>query len=483
MKNSILVLGTLLMCLPSFGQKKYTLQTCISTALSNNVQIKQGQLQVQVAQNQTEQLNYQKYPNVNFSMNQGVQTGRSIDPFSNGFVEKAIGFNSFNVSAGMNLFNGFQLKNSIIQSQQNLSATQKEVESNKNMVTVNVATAYLGVLNGMEQLESARRQIEASRLQLDRTQKLVKGGAVSQVQLYDLESQIANDELNIVNAQNNVELAKLTLKQLMNIPANEIFDIERINLTNPSLQPYDATLDQIYNAALKYLPDMEAANLRVESAKTGVEIAKGLKMPTISLGGGISSSYSTAAPDQRFVSDGGAAKVVDVPSSTKYVQYAGIKVPVIESLSIPSGDLQNFGYFRQLGFNRSPSLSLSLRMPIFNGYQAKYRIAGAQIQEKNAVLVTENIKNQIRQSVEQAYYSMLNAAKRYEAIQKQVQSLELSFKAAEARLNAGALTAVEYNITKNNLDRALLNLIQAKYDFVFRTKILDFYQNKPLTLD
>lgn len=483
MKKLVFLLVSTTFCFHAFAQKKLGLQQCINTALENNIQLKQGQLQVEGSRNQMDQLNYQKYPNVNFSMNQGVQLGRNIDPFTNGFVEQAVGFNSMNISAGVTIFNGYQLKNNIKQSEQNLQANQKDVESSRNRLILDVASSYLNILNALEQLESARQQILTTRLQIERTEKLVKGGALAQTQLYDLQAQLANDELAIVNAQNNVELTKLTIKQLMNLPANEQFDIERINLNDPSLQSYDATLDQVYNAALKYLPDMEAANLRIESAKTGVEIAKGLKMPTVSAGAGLGSSFSTAAPDQRFVGDGGAARTLDVPSSTKYVQYAGVKAPLIESVTIPSGELQNFGYFRQIGFNRNPSLSLSVRVPIFNAYQAKYRIAGAQIQQKNAEYVSQNIKNQVRQVVEQAYYAMLNAAKRYEATQKQVLSLELSFKAAESRLNAGALTTVEFNITKNNLDRSRINLIQSKYDYIFRTKILDFYQNKPMSLD
>lgn len=466
------------------AQQKYSLQQCVNVALENNLQLRQGQLQVQSSQNVFDQSKWQKYPNLNFNGSQGLQSGRNIDPFTNQFVEQTVNFSSFQLNTGITLFNGYQLKNTVKQNQFNLQASQKDVESSRNGLILNIATAYLNVLNNQEQLEFARRQAETTRFQLERTEKLVKGGALPEINLYDIRSQLANDELSIVNAQNSIELAKLTLKQLMNLPANEQVEIEPINLPAPSTAlTYDATLDQVYNAALKYLPDMEAANLRIESAKVGVEIAKGAKLPTISLGGGLSSSFSSAAPKQRFVGDGGDSKVVDVPSSTKYVSYIGISVPVIEKITIPSGSIQNFGYLDQLSFNRNASLSLSLRMPIFNAYQVKYRIANAQIQQKNVEYQSQIIRNQVRQTVEQAYYSMLNAAKRYEATAKQIESLELSFKAAEARLNAGAINAVEYNIAKNNLDRSRASLIQAKYEYIFRTKILDFYQSKPLTLE
>lgn len=466
------------------AQQKYTLQQCVGIALENNLQLKQQGLQVQSGQNTLDQSKWQKFPTLNLSANQGLQSGRNIDPFTNQFVEQTVNFSSFQLNTGVNLFNGYQLKNTIKQNQQNLQALQKDVESNRNALILNVATSYLNVLNNQEQLEFARRQAETTRFQLERTEKLVKAGSLPEINLYDIRSQLANDELSIVNAQNSIEIAKLTLKQYLNLPASENFDLIPINLPLPSTSaPYDATLEQVYNAAIKYLPDMEAATLRIESAKTGIEIARGAKLPSLSLGGGLSSSFSSAAPKQRFVGDGGASRVVDVPSTTKYVSYGGFTVPLIEKTTVPSGSIQSFGYLDQLSFNRNASLSLSLRVPIFNAYQVRYRIANAQIQQKNAEYQSQIVRNQVRQTIEQAYYTMLNAAKRYEATAKQIESLELSFKAAEARLNAGAINAVEYNISKNNLDRSRASLVQAKYEYIFRTKILDFYQNKPLSLE
>lgn len=483
MKNWLLAFS-LGLSLYSQAQQKYSLQQCVTIALQNNLQLQQSQLQIQNNQNLLDQSKWQRYPTLNFSGGQGLQSGRNIDPFTNQFVEQTVNFSNFNLSTGVNLFNGYQQKNTIKQNQYNLQASQKELESSRNTLILNVATNYLAVLNNQEQLEFARRQLETTRLQLERTEKLVKAGSLPEINLYDIQSQLANDELSIVNAQNNIELSKLALKQLMNLYGSEVIEVEPITLPLPSTSaPYDATLEQVYNAAIKYLPDMEAANLRIESAKTGIDIAKGAKLPSLSLGGGLSSSFSSAAPKQRFVGDGGASQVRDIPSTTQYITYGGVTLPVIVRTTVPSGAIQSFGYFDQLGFNRNASLSLSLRVPIFNGYQVRYRIAGAQIQQKNAEFQAQIVRNQVRQTIEQAYYNMLNAAKRYEATARQVATLELSFKAAEARLNAGALNAADYNIAKNNVDRARASLIQAKYDYIFRTKILDFYQSKPLSLE
>ncbi len=479
MRKWLLLTGFVL-CFQAQAQQKYSLQQCISTALDNNLQLKQGQLQVQVNQNTLDQSRYQKYPNLNFNGSEGGQFGRNIDPFTNQYVQQTINFSSLGLNTGVTLYNGYQLQNTIKQNQLNTQAAQKDFEATKNTLSVNVANAYLTVLNNEEQLDNTRRQVAATVLQLDRTTKLVKAGSLAQTTLYDIQAQMANDELAVVNAQNSVEIAKLTLKQLMNLPANEQVDIVRIQLKDPSLTPYDATIDQVYNAAVKYLPDMEAAALRIKGAETGIDIAKGAKMPTISLNGGINSNFSTAA--RKFVY-GDLTQFADVPSQSKYVQVGTNKLPIIERTPTDPGGFTSIPFFNQLNTNRSENISISLRMPIFNGYAVKYRVANAQIQQKNLEYQSQIIRNQIRQNVEQAYYTMLNAAKRFQATSNQVQSLELAFKAAESRFNAGAINSLDYNIAKTNLDRARGNLIQAKYDYIFRTKILDFYQNKPLTVE
>ena len=461
--------------------EKLTLQQCVDVALKNNPQVKQGGLQVEFNQNTLEQSRYQKYPNANFSASQGFNSGRSVDPFTNGFVEKGVSFSNFGLNSGVTLFNGFQLKNTIIQNQINVQATQKDFEATKNNISLNVALAYLNILNTQDLLEAARKQVDITNQQLTRTGKLVAAGTLPVTNSYDLKAQVANDELAVVNAQVNLDVAKLTLKQLMNVPANQDIDVVRIAVADPTLQPYDATLEQIYETALKYLPEVAAAKLRIESAKTGIAIAKGTKMPTIGFNAGVNSAVSSAAPSERFVSDGGLARTIEVPSATRFVQVGTTSVPLIERVTIPSGSLQNFGYFNQLDFNRNIQLGLNLRMPIFNGYQVRYRVANARIQQKNTEYQSEIVTNQLRQNIEQAFNNMTNASKRYQATTRQVEALEQAFRASEIRFNVGALNSVDYNLAKTNLDRARINQILFKYEYIFRMKVLDFYQNKPLS--
>jgi outer membrane protein len=330
-------------------------------------------------------------------------------------------------------------------------------------------------------IEAAQRQVEASGLQVERTEKLVQAGTLAEGNLLDLKAQQANDELSLVNAQNNLETAKLNLKQLMNMPGSEQINVVKIPVKDPSLQPYDASIQEVYDVALGNLPQMKAAELRVEVASRNIEIAKGAGMPSLSLSGGMGTAFSSAAPNQRFIADGTGSTTEVIASATNFITYQGITLPIMQRVTTPNGRLQDFGYFNQLDGNRNSSINLSLRIPIFNQFQVKYNVSNAKIQEMNAKYQSQQVQLSIRQNVEQAYIDMNNSAKRYSATANQVQALTEAFRVAQVRFDVGAINSVEYNIAKANLDRANSSLIQTKYDYVFRTKILDFYMNRPLS--
>lgn len=459
------------------------LEQCISIALSKNPQARQAELQVQSSSNNFEQSKWQRWPSLNFNASQGFSFGRTIDPFTNQFVQQRVNSNSYQLGSSVVLFSGFQIENTIKQNNLTLQASRKDLEATRNDIMLNVALSYLQVLNNQELIEVARLQLEATNYQLERTQKLVDAGSLAQASLYDLNAQLANDELAVVNAENNLELAKLSLKQYMNLPSTETVNIKSIPLADPSLKVYDATIQEIYESALNNLPQMQAAIFRTQAAAKGVEVAKGLRLPTLSLSGGINTAFSSVAPSERYVADGTGSTTIDIPSTTRFIDVNGTRIPLIESTTVPNGSIQHFGYFDQLNFNRNSAISLNLRIPIFTNFQNKYRLAGARIQQMNTEYQSETVKLQIRQNVEQAYINMSNAAKRYSATSNQVRALQEAYRIAESRFTVGALNSAEFNIAKANLDRARANLVQTKYDYIFRTKILDFYRARPLTLD
>lgn len=454
--------------------EKLTLQQCVDIALRNNIQVKQSNLQVELNQNNLLQSRYNKYPNLNGNIGQGFSFGRGIDPFTNSYISQQITYNNIGLSSGITLFSGGQLQNTIKQNELNVRASQEDLQAAKDQASLNVASAYLNVLSAEDQLTIARNQVEISRQQTSRTEKLVKAGALPEANLFDLQAQIANDELAVVNAQNNLDAAKLQLLQVMNLNPNQNIELDRINI-NTQLQNYDATPAQIYETALQYQAAIKANDLRIQSAQKGFELAKGALYPTVSFSGNLSTNFSSAA-QRRLVGE-------PVNVSTNFTAViAGQSVPVTLVSQQPSIITEKIPYFDQLNSNQNKNLGFNVRIPIFNGYQTKTRMANALINIKNQEYQAESTKQQLRQTIETAYNNMTAASKRYAATAKQVEALEKAFAASESRFNAGALNSVDYNLAKTNLDRARINLVLAKYEYVFRTKILDFYQNKPLSL-
>ncbi len=462
---------------------RLTLEECVQIALQNNPQIKQASLQVAANENNLIQSKWQRWPSLGFNASQGFSFGRNIDPFTNQFVQQNISFNNYSLNSSVTLFNGFQLQNNIKQNDLTLQASEKDLAATRNDIMLNVALAYLNILSNRELIEVARQQGTATQLQLDRTQRLVDAGSLAESQLFDLRAQLANDELSRVNAENNLESAKLQLKQLMNLPGSESIDVVAIDAPDPALRAYENTVNEVFDTALQNLPQMEAAKLRVQAAGAAVDIAKAQGLPSLTLSGGMSTAFSSAAPKTRFVGDGSEGTTEEVVSKTRFVVVGDETLPVTEVVQVPGGSLQTFNYFDQLNFNRNSSLNLSLRVPIFSNFQAKYRVANARIQQQNLEQQANIVTQQIRQNVEQAYIDMSNAGKRYSATANQVRALEEAFRVAESRFGAGAINSAEYNIAKANLDQARANLIQTKYDYTFRTKILDFYMNKPITIE
>lgn len=459
----------------------YSLEDCIRIALETNPTVKISELTVQTNGNIYAQSKWQRWPSISFSASQGFSSGRNIDPFTNQFVQQNVNSNNYQLGGQITLFNGFQIKNNIKFNNENYKASAKDLDAARNDIMLNVALSYLQVMTNIELIEVARLQVEASQLQVDRTAKLVEAGTLAESNLLDLKSQLANDELTMVNAENNLETAKLNLKQLMNMPGSEQINVVMIKVADPTLQAYDATIQEIFDVARGNLPQMQAAELRIAAAKTNIDLAKGAALPSLTLNGGIYTAFSSAAPDERFVGDGTGFTIRDVVSPTDYVVIDNKQVPLVQKIRTQNGEMRTFRYLDQLNFNRNSAVNLNLTIPIFTNFRVKYNVANAKIQQKTYEYQAQQVQLTIRKNVEQAYIDMTNAAKRYSATANQVRALQETFRVSQVRFDVGAINSVEYNIAKANLDRANGNLVQAKYDYVFRTKILDFYMNRPLS--
>ena len=463
---------------PGTGQsvsQRLGLQQCIDIALANNLTIRQSQLQLQNTDAQLRQARLNRLPNVGAFLSQGYNSGRNINPGTNAFVDQGVLSNNFQASAQVTVYNGKLLQNTIRQNELLRQSNESSVKATENNVSLTVVQNYLNVLTGQEQLVVAERQSDVSRAQLDRTQRLVNAGSLPEANLFDIRAQIANDELAIVNAQNTIDLAKLSLLQAMNVPAGgpgiDGFNVEAINVPDPTINAYAQTTQQVYDIAQESVPDIKAADLRVRSDAIGVQVARANLLPSLTLNGTVNTLYSNVGR-QKLIADG-----------TRQVNQTILVNGVPQTITFVQDNFrgEDYTFAQQFGNNLNRSVNLQLQIPIFNRTQARTRILSASLQQQNSEIAAANTRLQLRQTIETAYTNLRASSNRYRATSAQVTQLERAFQVSESRFNAGALNSTDYNVAKSNLDRARASLVQAKYDYIFRVKLLDFYQNKPLT--
>jgi len=424
------------------GQSQWSLQKCIDYALQNNIQIKQQSLNSNYYNNQLQQAKYNRLPNLNAGFQNNMSFGRTIGP-DNTYLDINSNSTSGSLNANVTIWNGFTLANSIKMADMDLRASLEDLKKGKDDIMLNIAASYLEILFADELVLVAEDLLKITQLQIDRTNKLVEAGSLAKGSLLEIEAQYAREELNVVNAQNRLQLAYLALYQLLELPATESFKIEK-----PTLPEIGANLTllnsmDVFKNAVQLKPVVKSAEFKLESARKQLLIAKGNLLPTLSFGGNYYNFYNN-----------------------KYTDRFGNKL-LFDS---------------QLKSNERYGFGATLNIPIFNRYQAKTGVKNAQIQLENTELQLQNTKNLLRKDIEQSYTNALAAFKRYVANQKAVVSSKEAFRYTEEKFNVGMINSVEYNQSKNNLSKAQSDLLQAKYEYIFRTKILDFYNGQTIEL-
>lgn len=446
-----------------------TLQECIDIAIKNNLDVKKSELLME-----TNHLNYKQakenlLPAINGQVDHGVNQGRNINPFTNTYVNQSLTYGNYSLNGDLTLFSGLQNLNRIKQTSLAYQAGKMDFQQAKDQVTINVITAYLLVLDNTELLSQVRNQLDVSQKQVDRLAILEKEGANKlPSDLYDLKGTYGDNQLSAVNSKATLENSKLNLLQILNVPYRKNLKLEPINAQDLGKQ-IGFSSDQIYDVALQQLAYVKAATLRRQSAEKAVKVAKGSLLPTVSLFGGLYTNYSSAAQKSVFTDSStvNTGNFINTP--------AGRQSVLTTQANFAN---QNIGYYDQFKNNYSTQFGISLRVPILNYFQNRNKVAQAKIDLLNTKYVEENTRIQLRQNVEQAYLNMTSAYERYNALTEQVKAYAESFRTAEIRFNAGVLTSVDFVVAKNNLDRANLNLINARYDCYIYNKILDYYQGK-----
>ena len=447
-----------------------TLQQCVETAIQNNLQVRQAEYQLQSDKISYQQAKGNQLPFISGNINHGINQGRSIDPLTNSYANQQINFANYNISTSITIWNGSSIQNYIKQNELNTKASEMDWQQAKDNITINVILAYLQVLSNQEQLTIASNQVEVTKAQVARLDVLNNSGAITPSVFYDLKGQLSTDELSVISFKNSLESAKLSLAQLMNVPYNASLQLEKLkDPITPTI--YDGTADNIYQTATQQLAFVKAAEYRKQGAAKRYLSAKAQLLPTLSFNGGFGTNYSSVASTQELLN------TTDV-STSSYVNVSGNKVPVFS----PQNNYQSrkISYGDQWTNNFNSSLSIGLQFPILNGLRARSNMNQAKIAEKRTIFEAQTVKTQLRQAVDQAYINMNTAFERYQTLSNQLNDFTISFKAAEVHFNSGVNTSIEYMLAKNNVDRTNANFISAKYDYLLRIKVLDFYQGKQL---
>lgn len=467
MKKNCVLFFAMGLFVNSFSQNKtYTLKQCVDTAIANNMEVQQGDLQMQSAEINWKQSRLNMLPDLIGTASYGSNQGRSIDPFSNAFINQQVNYSGYGVSSGVVLFRGLSMQNAVKQNKLSYEASKMDWQQQKDNLTINVILAYLQVLSNEDQLGQSYKQVDFSAKQVERLGILNKEGAIPPSQLSDLKGQLASDQLTITANLNSVEISKINLCRLLNISYNKNMKLQRITETPLAIQNTNSP-DSVLQTALNQLAIVKAAGLHKQSAEKAVKVAKGNLSPTLSLGGNVNTNYSSAATQNTFINTINQA-------SSDYVIVNGNQTQVIKQVS--NFNTEKIKYGNQLNNNLFTGISLNLSIPIFNSLQLRNRVKLAIIDYKTTQIAEKNVHTELQLSIEQAYVNMKSAEESYKTLLEQVISYTESFRAAEVRFNSGVGNSIDYLTAKNNLDRANTNFISAKFDLILRGKILDYYQ-------
>jgi len=419
------------------NNKVWTLKECVNYALENNISIKQSELDKNIATQDVVAAKWNFSPNINASASQNYNFGSSID-ISGGRSSANYRSNNFGINSSVTLFNGFANIHTLKQAEIGAQAQDAALAKMKNDISLNVVNAYLQILFAKEQLKVAQSQLEISEGEVNRITELVNAGVIPEGNLLNIKATQATDNQSLIEAKNSFSMASLQLAQLLQLKEMDI-TVEEISVdaTNQSILSND--VKEIYTKANESFPEIQLAELNIKSAEESIKIAKANYYPSLTLSYGFNTIYQHRQGYPDFVS-----------------------------------------FNNQLNDNLGHSVVFSLNIPIFNRYQFRTNINKAKINQEKIQYNLESERLRLRETIQTAYTDALSSSKSYDAAIISVEALDKSFNYDLVKFQEGAINSFEFNQTKNNLLSAQSQLIRAKYDFVFKLKVLEFYFGQPI---
>ncbi|HXB45458.1 MAG TPA: TolC family protein [Puia sp.] len=471
------ILFLALICLAHFighAQDKWDLRRCVDYAVSNNISVKQTDVQARLAELTFKQYKLSQIPIVGFGGNIGYSSGQSQDPVTFALITAGLWSNQYFLQTSLNFFNFNSLKNNIAGSKFAYEAANAATDKLKNDVSLNVANAYLQALLSIQLANAAGLQVNLSQSQLDITRKQVTAGSLPELNAAEIESQLAQDSSAYVTAASNVSQAILNLKAYMSLDAAVPFiidtpKVERIPIENiVDLEP-----GSVYKLALQNQPQQKADALQLQSASKYVAANKAAMLPTFSLNGQFYTTYT----NQTY-------NYTQVPYT--FTQFTGTVKGTGDSVFLVGKNTQLVAskspYFSQLNQNFRQSISLGVNIPILNGGSLRTNYARSRLNYKNYELQQQLDNLNLKENIYQAYNLAIAALQKFESQKKTVEATQKSFEFAQKRYNVGLLNTIDLLTNQNNYFKAKSDLLYDQFDYVFKMKVLEFYKGMGIKL-
>ncbi len=475
MKNKILPYNIILIYLLSVGsisaQQVWTLEKCIDRALNSSFSIHQADFSVQQAEIDNDIAKLSKYPDLNGNVNVGLNFGRSVDPTTNSFITSSFFSNNYGLNSNITLFNAGRIKNTLALTGYDLEAAEQDKEQLKNDLALQVATLYLNVLFARENIDVAEKQNMLNQQQLDQMNKFINAGTRPKSDRLNLESQIAQGNQSLVTAKNNAQLAHIRLKQLLRIPPDKTIEISVPDDIPITTDPYIVSFKEVFEQAVETRPNLRANELRYKGAETNIEIAKSGYYPSIGLGLNLGTNYSNQAIEVIGTND----FVVD-----EELILNGMPFTLEQQVSIPITQTQRYG--SQLSSFLSYGLGVGIQIPIYNKGQIKGSVQRAELNLETQKLNKQQLLETLSYEIQEAIANARAAKDRLAASELSLEAQGKAFANAQKKLELGAATTYEWENQKILLENAEVNKLIDKYDYIFKVKILEFYQGKLIKL-
>ena len=453
----------------------WTLQRSVQYALDHNISVKQNELNERLARLTLKQSQLSQIPSVNANTSYGRSYGRSVDPTTNQFVAGSYDFLSAGGTADVLLFGWFQKRNNIRANSYSLEAAKADLDQLKDDVSLNVATGFLRALLAKEQIRVNEKQVELSKAQLRQTRQFVNAGRLPELNAAQLESQLASDSANLITAISTYNSSLLDIKALLNLDFATPFDIQAPEISASDLAGLSASDPEIvYAEAAKHFGTIRSSELKMLAAQKRLSASKGALWPQLGLNAQFGTNYATTYTE------------VTGFQQTGYQPTGAVGIGGADTLQVYQPTFQyttrRIALNDQLDNNFRQTISLGLNIPIFNGWQAQYNVRQAKINVLSSELNKYQAELNLKQDVYKAYNEAVNAIQKYRAAERAELAARRAFDLAQKRYELGLTNTVEYLTTQNTQFISEANLLSAKYDLIFKLKVIDYYLGKELKL-